>query len=63
MTAAHTLARPAINALQSRLAEARKHTPGGKLTAKEIHAIAANEAKSHGMTPEDLLKWATAHTE
>jgi hypothetical protein len=63
MTAAHILIRPAVEALNKRLAEARKHTPGGRLTKDETRAIVANEAKARGMTPEDLLKWATAHTE
>ena len=63
MTATLALIRPAISALQARLEEARKHTPGGRLTHDETRAIAANEAKAHGMTPEDLLNWATAHPE
>ena len=63
MTATLALIRPAITALQARLKEARKHTPGGQLTVEEVRAIAANEAKAHGMTPEDLLHWATAHPE
>lgn len=63
MTATLALIRPAITALQARLAEARKHTPGGQLTQDETRAIAANEAKAHGMTPEDLLHWATTHPE
>ncbi len=63
MTAARILAHPAIEALQARLKMARRHTPGGRLTEEEINAIAANEARAHGMTPEDLLHWATTHPE
>jgi hypothetical protein len=63
MTATLALIQPAISAPQARLAEARQHTPGGQLTQEETRAIAASEAKAHGMTPEDLLHWATTHPE
>jgi len=63
MTATLALVRPAISALQARIKEACKHTPGGRLTQDETRAIVANEAKTHGMTPEDLLHWATTHPE
>ena len=49
---------PAITGLRNRIREAERHTPGGKLTAEERAIHLRNEAKHHGMTPDDLARWA-----
>ena len=45
----------AVKELWDRVAEAKKHTPGGQLDENETARIAASVARAHGMTMEALL--------
>lgn len=54
---------PILTDFRARLAEARKHTPGGQLTCDEITGVRRTTAARHRVTPEDLARWHLAHPE